>query len=84
MSLFQLWPHVSLTFKIIHLKILQLIKILEWRLTPNPSSKPALAHSMRDTISKKKKKKVHYKKKTCEGAQGVGPEFKSQHCKKNT
>jgi hypothetical protein len=67
MSLFQLWPHVSLTFKIIHLKILQLIKILEWRLTPNPSSKPALAHSMRHTISKKKKKKSITKKKLVRG-----------------
>jgi hypothetical protein len=35
---------------------------------------------MRDSISKKKK---NHKKKRADGvAQGVGPEFKSQYCKK--
>jgi hypothetical protein len=36
-----------------------------------------------ETLFKKKKKKAHHKKRVGGVAQGVGPEFKPQQCKKN-
>jgi hypothetical protein len=46
----------------------------------NWGSKPPWANSLRDSISKKP---ITKKKKTHGVAEGVGPEFKPQHCKEN-
>jgi hypothetical protein len=42
------------------------------------SSKPTLSNSWQDPILKK----THHKKRACRVAQGEGPEFKPQYCKK--
>jgi hypothetical protein len=57
----------------------QIVNILGFEGRPH-GSKPAQANSLRDPISKKKKKKTSQKRTGCL-AQGVGPELKSQHHK---